>query len=57
MRVLQGRVREVHYLGAYSEYVVDAGGGVIRVHAGADIGAGSQVVLPARNSEIRGLTA
>lgn len=57
MQVLQGRVREVHYLGAYSEYVVEAGGGVIRVHAGADIGAGSQVVLAVRTSDIRVLAA
>ena len=33
---LAGQVREVSYLGAYSEYLVEAGGATVRVHSGDD---------------------
>jgi ABC-type Fe3+/spermidine/putrescine transport system ATPase subunit len=53
VQTLPGRVREVHYLGPYSEYVVEAGGGLIRVHSEQDIPAGSDVAVSFRSADAR----
>ena len=50
---LKGRVREVSYLGAYSEYLIEAGGALIRVHAGEDIAPGSDVSVAFRPIDAR----
>ena len=53
VQTLKGRVREAHYLGAYSEYLVEAGGTLIRVHAGEDIAPGTEVTVAFRPVDAR----
>ena len=57
VQVLAGRVCEMSYLGAYSEYLVAAGGALIRVHANADIAVGADVALAFRPDDARVLPA
>ncbi|TXL73076.1 ABC transporter ATP-binding protein [Vineibacter terrae] len=45
LNVLRGQVVESHYLGAYTEYMVDVAGARIKVHAAADFDVGAQVTL------------
>ena len=56
VQVLKGRIREAHYLGAYSEYLIEAGGGLVRVHANEDHAPGADVVLAFRAADARVLT-
>jgi ABC-type Fe3+/spermidine/putrescine transport system ATPase subunit len=42
---LPGKVREAHYLGAFTEYVVDVAGGTVKVHAMDDLAPGSEALL------------
>ena len=51
--VLSGRVREASYLGAYSEYLVEAGGATIRVHANDDLTPGADVTLAFSSGDAR----
>ena len=53
VQTLNGRVREAHYLGAYSEYLVEAGATLIRVHAGEDIAPGTEVTVAFRPVDAR----
>ena len=53
VETLSGRIREASYLGAYSEYLVEAGGTVIRVHAGEDLPPGADVTLAFRAADAR----
>ncbi len=50
---LKGRIRDVSYLGAYSEYMIEAGGTVVRVHAGVDMEPGAEVVLAFHANDAR----
>jgi ABC-type Fe3+/spermidine/putrescine transport system ATPase subunit len=43
--VLKGRVREGHYMGAYTEYFVDAGGSMLKVHSTLDLAPGADVLV------------
>ncbi|WP_282568762.1 ABC transporter ATP-binding protein [Bosea sp. AS-1] len=43
--VLEGRVLESHYLGAYTEYLVDASGARVKVHSRSDFDVGDAVTL------------
>lgn len=42
---LSGRVEEAHYMGAYTEYVVRAGGAVLKVHSALDFLPGAEVLV------------
>ena len=42
---LTGHIRETQYLGAVTEYLVEAGGAAIRVHSRADLDIGAPVTL------------
>ena len=42
---LPGKVREAHYLGAFTEYIVDVAGGAVKVHAMEDVAPGSETLL------------
>jgi len=44
-RSLSGTIRESHYLGAFTEYVVDAGGAKLKVHSKRDLAVGASVIL------------
>lgn len=44
-RSLPGTISDSHYLGAYTEYVVDAGGAKVKVHSKRDFDVGSPVML------------
>jgi ABC-type Fe3+/spermidine/putrescine transport system ATPase subunit len=44
-RSLPGTICDSHYLGAYTEYVVDAGGAKVKVHSKNDFDIGSAVTL------------
>lgn len=44
-RSLPGIISESHYLGAYTEYLVDAGGAKVKVHSKRDFDIGSEVTL------------
>jgi ABC-type Fe3+/spermidine/putrescine transport system ATPase subunit len=44
-RSLPGTIRESHYLGAYTEYVVDAAGAKVKVHSRRDFDVGASVIL------------
>ncbi len=50
---LAGRIREVSYLGAYSEYLVEAGGATVRVHSGDDVAPGTDVALTFETTDAR----
>jgi ABC-type Fe3+/spermidine/putrescine transport system ATPase subunit len=50
---LAGTVRETHYLGAFTEYLVDVAGAMVRVHADGDVTAGSPVVLVFAGADAR----
>lgn len=43
--VLEGRVLESHYLGAYTEYLVDASGARVKVHSRSDFDVDDAVTL------------
>jgi ABC-type Fe3+/spermidine/putrescine transport system ATPase subunit len=45
VNVLNGHVVESHYLGAYTEYLVEASGARIKVHSRADFDVGAEVTL------------
>ncbi|WP_156410160.1 ABC transporter ATP-binding protein [Bosea sp. Root381] len=45
INVLEGRVLESHYLGAYTEYLVDASGTRVKVHSRSDFDIGDTVTL------------
>ena len=53
VQALAGRVKEASYLGAHSEYLVEAGGALIRVHGTEDIAVGADVVLAFRALDAR----
>ncbi len=53
IEMLNGRVREASYLGAYSEYLVEAGGATVRVHANDDVAPGTDVTLSFRSGDAR----
>jgi ABC-type Fe3+/spermidine/putrescine transport system ATPase subunit len=53
VQVVNGVIREVSYLGAYSEYVVEAGGSRVRVHANDDHPIGAKVVIAFRAADAR----
>lgn len=53
IQTLTGRVRETSYLGAYSEYLVEAGGAHVRVHANEDIAPGTDVTMAFRTVDAR----
>jgi iron(III) transport system ATP-binding protein len=42
---LPGTISDCHYLGAYTEYVVDAGGAKVKVHSKRDFDVGAAVTL------------
>jgi ABC-type Fe3+/spermidine/putrescine transport system ATPase subunit len=44
-RSLPGVISDSHYLGAYTEYLVDAGGAKVKVHSKRDFDIGSPVML------------
>jgi len=44
-RSLAGTICEIHYLGAFTEYVVDAGGARLKVHSKRDLAVGAPVTL------------
>jgi ABC-type Fe3+/spermidine/putrescine transport system ATPase subunit len=44
-RSLPGTISDSHYLGAYTEYVVDTGGAKVKVHSKRDFDIGSAVTL------------
>ncbi|MET0528469.1 MAG: ABC transporter ATP-binding protein, partial [Microvirga sp.] len=44
-RSLPGTISDSHYLGAFTEYVVDAGGAKVKVHSQRDFDIGSHVTL------------
>src|SRR5262245_57451712 len=44
-RSLAGTIREIHYLGAFTEYVVDAGGARLKVHSKRALAVGAPVTL------------
>src|SRR5262249_9784661 len=44
-RSLSGTIRESHYLGAFTEYMVDAGGARLKVHSKRDLAVGASVTL------------
>jgi ABC-type Fe3+/spermidine/putrescine transport system ATPase subunit len=45
VNMLKGQVREGHYMGAYTEYLVQAAGTVLKVHSTLDIQPGSDVLV------------
>lgn len=45
INVLEGRVLESHYLGAYTEYLVDTSGTRVKVHSRSDFDVGDAVTL------------
>ncbi|MFM9942506.1 MAG: ABC transporter ATP-binding protein [Hyphomicrobiaceae bacterium] len=53
VQALKGRIVEASYLGAYSEYLIEAGGSLIRVHAGEDLAPGSEVAMAFRTVDAR----
>ncbi len=53
IETLKGRIKEASYLGSYSEYLVEAGGSLIRVHANDDISPGAEVTIAFRASDAR----
>ncbi len=53
MQVLQGHILEVSYLGAYSEYLVEAGGAKLRVHSNDDFDLNADVSVAFRASDAR----
>ena len=42
---LPGRIKDSQYLGAYTEYTVDAGGATVRVHSRRDFDLDAPVML------------
>ncbi|HRD76028.1 MAG TPA: ABC transporter ATP-binding protein [Hyphomicrobiaceae bacterium] len=42
---IAGKVREAHFLGAFTEYVVDVAGGTVKVHAMEDVAPGAETLL------------
>jgi ABC-type Fe3+/spermidine/putrescine transport system ATPase subunit len=57
VQMLKGRIKETSYLGAHSEYLVAAGGSLIRVHANDDHAPESDVVIAFRAADARVLSA
>ena len=57
VQMLKGKIREMSYLGAYSEYLVEAGGSLIRVHANDDHAPSAVVVIAFRAADARVLSA
>ena len=52
-RSLSGTIFESHYLGAYTEYVIDAGGAKVKVHSRRDFDVGAPVTLRIRPDTAR----
>ena len=52
-RSLHGIIRESHYLGAYTEYVIDAAGAKVKVHSKRDFDVGASVSLRVRPETCR----
>ena len=52
-RSLSGTIRESHYLGAYTEYVIDAAGTRVKVHSRRDFDVGASVSLCIRPNTCR----
>lgn len=52
-RSLPGTIRESHYLGAYTEYVIDAAGAKVKVHSRRDFDVGAAVTLRIRPDTCR----
>ncbi len=50
---LAGKVRDVQYLGAFTEYLVDVAGAVVRVHADGDVPPGSAGTLAFASADAR----
>jgi ABC-type Fe3+/spermidine/putrescine transport system ATPase subunit len=53
VQALKGRIAEVSYLGAYSEYLIEAGGALVRVHANEDLAPGTDVAMAFRTVDAR----
>jgi iron(III) transport system ATP-binding protein len=45
VNILQGQVQEGHYMGAFTEYLVQAAGTILKVHSTLDIQPGSDILV------------
>ncbi len=57
LQAVAGKIREAHYLGAFTEYLVETAGGSVKVHANADHEPGTDVALVFRSTDARVIPA